>query len=480
MKHSFFNKKQPSSPLQTFHEKEFDLEILLFEYESLSLLFRINPQNSFFEKYALNDLRLLTSLLICYYQQDYVRQDLKRLYAQAEELTKIGPAHTEIIYDRDALHDSCFLDGIVQLRKLLDEVSIKRSHFSYSRALVTFMLEHLQRSKYSDMIKELNRMFGTSSRYIEGINFLNKSREFTGILGVLLFSIRFIINIVLLLKHWFKALTNPYLSASKVLNQELKKRGFLLLNDFAWATMSILSIFHQQLHLSTLALSPLLATFLIFDIASLLVQWYADFSRNKKIMKNLQQQIGFATAEEKIIIEQQINILQDQWHAENSYYIINIIASKIIALSLIFSFFCTTSIVLATLALCSTIASALYNTAKDYKKFRRSELALHAIERNLTQNATRAQLNLRDELQEETQLLQGQFWKKLALNTCGMAFILAASIACWPVAIAVTALYLGYQAYQSHQHSKHSFKLNQLPIYTLPEELLPAAAMGCN
>lgn len=135
--------------------------------------------------------------------------------------------------------------SISALRKCVGDLNTNRSRFTYSRGLAKHFITYLQKSSIAKFIQEVNKILSNPYSFTEGMDFLNKSSQEITNLGIALFTFRFLLNLILTIKHVLQAAMRDELSTNKILRQEMEKRGFVMASDLVWATVSLLTSYNQ-------------------------------------------------------------------------------------------------------------------------------------------------------------------------------------------------------------------------------------------
>ncbi|KTC88414.1 hypothetical protein [Legionella cincinnatiensis] len=480
IKHAFFNNSYEKHDF-SFKEDEFNLDQLRKEF---SLLHQVVLSN---KSYWLNDneavfyLLYLCDVLILYYQSDYVNSDLQKLKQLRKEIETIF--HNDLVKKPKVIHKfpdfilnelrinfqhslSIFM-SVSEIRKCVGDLNAKRSRFTYSRSLAKYFITYLQKSSIAEFIQEINKIIDNPYSFTEGMDFLNKSSKAITNLGIALFTFRFLLNLILMIKHLIQSVMRDKLSANKVLQQEMEKRGFVMASDMVWATVSLLTTYNHFFHIAQALISPIVVTFLIFDSLLLLAQWIFEANQHNERLQELQAQQKEATFFEYAVIQRQIDVLNDEWESQCSYFAINIFAANIIAVSFAISMLCTGPLALAGLAFFGMLGNALYNTSEHYKKYQKAKLT---VQRELLNGAI-----LNDEhhqqllqiLNEEHVQSYQQFWKALGFNVGGIAFIITAAAASWPIALGLTLAYMIYCVNDAYQKQRISKEETHHDVYRL-------------
>ncbi|KTD02231.1 hypothetical protein [Fluoribacter gormanii] len=465
IKHTFFNNSFKKNNL-SFKEDEFHLERLKDEFLSLHQIIISNESCCTEENVAVHYLYFLCDFLISYYQLDFVDSDLKKLKQLRKKIeafykTDPGQEQQKSIdnfpeFMVEGLQTSIldYLSSFISISKLRQNVgalNTRRSQFTHSRSLAIYIIIYLQKSSVSELIQKVNTVLGNQYSFIDGINFLNNSRKSITDLGILLYTFRFIINLILMLKHILQSAISEELSTKKVLKQEMEKRGFIMVSDLVWAVAGLLTTYNNFFDIAGSAVPLITVTCLTFDTLLFLAQWLFEASHYHDLVQELQAQLNDATLFEQAIIQRQIDVLNDEWEAQCTYFAINIVGANIIATCFAISMLCTGPLALAGIALFSMLGNALYNTSEEYKKYQKSSIAVRRELANGKILDDDHHRQLLKQLDDECSKNYLEFWNNLAFNVGGIAFLITAAVASWPVALGVTLIYVGYRLNDTYQ-----------------------------
>lgn len=460
-KHAFFDKS--GDVKVSFKEYDFNLNQLKTEFSSLFQLFLSNKEHLQHDSDLVAYLETVCDLMIEYHRLDYVGEDLNDLLKKRQQIqdfikqtfnkaeqAKITSLSTFIVSGAvDNLKD--YASSFVSSSKLRDNISTintNRTYWNYSRALASHTILYLQKIGFPDFIKSLNAKLGNTYTPDEFVNLLDKSRDTLRVLSVGIYGLRLMINFITMTKHIVEAGLNDKLSAKKVAVQEMEKRGFTMLNDAVWGTVNLLTNYNEYFRISTAAASQITVAFLAFDAALFAARWSYETYQYQNRIQELQDQKQGASKFERTVIDRQIDILNDEWEAQCAYYMFNIAAATILIIGFTAALTFTGPAALAGLALFSMLGNAMYSTADEYKKYKQADIAAKREQSNseypIGDNGAHHRTLIK-ELNEDTSQAYANFWKTLAFNTGGTAFIITAAVISWPVALVLT---LGYGAYR--------------------------------
>ncbi|MBI2785713.1 MAG: hypothetical protein HYX60_05155, partial [Legionella longbeachae] len=459
VKHTFFNNKLETYDI-SFKDDDFSLEELQTEFSTLYQLFLSNKQYWLNDGYPMAYMRYLCDLMIRYYQKDYVSADLQKLaqyQIEIESFKKKGSNEnrelTKSLFSIETMMPkgaSPFL-SLSELRKYIGNLNSKRAQFSYSRVLANHAIAYLQKSSVSQLIHEINVFIGNQYSFMEGINFLNQSRATITALGIALSALRFAIHFILIIKHIVLAATNEELSIKKVFKHEIEKRGFMMINDLVWTTVSLLTTYNHFFHIATSFVAPIIVIFLTFDTLLLLAQWLFETNKYNSHLQELNLQKKDATLDEQALIQRQIDVLNDEWDVQCAHFAFNILGANILAISFALSMICTGPLALAGMAFFSMLGNALYNSSEEYKKYQKAQIAVQRELSNGKKVNDEYHEKLLKVLNEKCDQSCMQFWKTLSFNTGGIAFLITAAVASWPIALSLALTYVAYQLFDAYQ-----------------------------
>lgn len=471
IKQAFFNHTLSNDTHFSFAQADFDLNQLHNEFSSLYQILRSNKE------YWANHVEVvlyasyICDLMIRYYEIDYHPTEIEKLKKQKKEIDSYVQGHslsnessssnnTFFIFLLEKIKNnfdapSTSLDTLTTIRQKVGKLNTNRSKFGYSRALAMQLLDYLEHTSFFELIQEMNDILGNQYGFVDGINLLNQSRETLAALGIILFAFRFIINLIIGIKQIIQASVEKELSLSKVFKQELERRGFTMASDLVWSLVGLLTTYPNFFHVPIASVSPIILAFLVFDALLLLTQWLYEAANYKKQVQKLTEQQISAKPTELLVIQRQMDLLKDDWEAQCSYYAINILGAHILAISFAATLIYTGPLAIAGVALFSMLGNALYNTAEEYKKYKKAQISVNRELANGEILNNEHHQQLLSLLREERNEAHTELWDSLTFNFGGIAFIITATVVCWPVALVVTIGYIGHQLNKSYQKQLH-------------------------
>ncbi|MBI2786701.1 MAG: hypothetical protein HYX60_10570 [Legionella longbeachae] len=485
IKHSIFG-KQPITHL-LFKEYAFNLNQLESELSTLYKLFISNKhklkKNSDLAYY----LRYLIETMIYYYQCDPVHDKLNELIKKREAIDtffgemishdkkeKKEKTFSSFLFDGMKNTTLDYLSSLTTLAKTKEHISTlnaNRIYWIYCRNLAIHAINHIKDSNIPDFIKQVNNHIGYQFNPDTFIQVLNKPKQVLYLLSVGIYALRFMINLITMTKHIILASLNEKLSTQSIVENEIEKRGFQMLNDCTFGTVNLLTNYNQLFNISSKSALQINVVFAYFAIALLVAQWSVEAVKHERRVSELKGQLTsgdpILSDLERKVIERQVDILEDEWEVQCSYYLFNITAASLMAMSLGATIIFTGPFALTGLALVSMISTALFNTANQYKSYQQKCIAVRREQKNeLIPEDTHHQQLLK-ELNEESSQAHSLFWKTLVYNIAGPSFIITAAAISWPISLGLTLTYLAYQVNCNYKKQQDDEKKEDRDLYRL-------------
>ncbi|WP_157737120.1 hypothetical protein [Legionella lansingensis] len=455
-----------------FKAEDFNLNQLDSEFSSLYQLFISNKKR--WENDRNNDviyyMETLCDLMISYYKLNYVRAKLEDLQKKKNEIAAFRKADsskdkannkptTVPSFLRSKLASglsevSGSFSSSAQLRSNISLLNSYRIYWIYCRGLVKEMVAFLEANGFSDYLTQLNTQMGLDYSASDFLKLLEKPQQTLYVLSVGIYALRFMINLVTMTRHILEAELEDKLSSDQVFTDEMEKRGFSMLNDGVWGTVNLLTNYNKQFNISDVAAANATVVFLVFDAALLMAQWLFESTKYKQRVQELGQQKRSLSPESNptqyAVVQRQLDILNDEWEAQCAYYAINIMAASLVAIGFGATVFFSGGLSLAVL---SMIGNALYATADEYKNYKKSTIAIQREKNNGHIENDDTHLELMSQLTKESSQAYSDFWKRLAYNTAGPAFIITTAAFSWPIALLITVPYVVYQVNSAYKKS---------------------------
>ncbi|KTD06921.1 hypothetical protein SAMN02746073_2252 [Legionella jamestowniensis DSM 19215] len=484
IKHNFFNKSSNSFKGFLFTDNDFDLKQLNWEFLSVYQLVISNKEILKRNREIILYLNYLCEILIQYYQLDYVEKDLERLLLKKREIEQFikeeaanGNSNTMVHCPvilvgprRSASDYTSVLTSSSRFREHTSALITNRSYWNYSRSLANYLIIYLQGNGFASLMLEVNEKLGIHYSVLDFVKLLDKPQKFLRFSSVVLYIFRFTTNLAVLLKHVINAAVSNKLSSTKVLAQEIEKRGFTMANDMVWGVVNLLSNYNRFFQLSSLIIAQINLAFLVFDLGLFIVHWLFDRSDYVRRIEELKQQKkNINSAFEQAVIARQLDILHDEWRVECAYYEFNIIAASILAIAFAATFIYFGPFALGVLSALSMLGNAFYNTGDEYKKYKKASVSLKREKINGEILKDEGHYKLFNQLHIECLQANRFFWKTLIFNTVATSFIITAAAISFPIASMLTVSYVIYRFFDSYQqmHREKDSKKCSYEVYRL-------------
>ena len=269
--------------------------------------------------------------------------------------------------------------------------------------------------------------------------------------------------------------------------QELYKRHCNFANDLAWATVNFLTNFNQITRISGPVAGYLTAVFLVFDVGmafykcNLAKQEYLSKKEQyEQEIKEYQDPDRFKNMTEKQkmmhieMLQQQMISLEINWRTKEGTYYFVAAAAALLLIGFTASMLVTPAILVVGCYFACTIAVAMYFSAGSFSQYKEKNLLL--------EQAQQTGKNLPVAL-KEYEAARNDFIFTMTKNTVMPTVIITTFAICWPAAIALTAMYLGYEIYHAYSQHSETKAIKELALNCPTDEvddshLLPSPSVG--
>lgn len=238
----------------------------------------------------------------------------------------------------------------------------------------------------------------------------------------------------------------------------MQKRHCNFANDLVWATVNFITNFNHITNIPDPTAGIITAVFLGFDVLMTLHKYnlaQREYSLKKSELKSQLDEYtlnpgkypGMDLERHKAILELELSELEINWQTKQATFYFNAAAAALLMAGFSVSLMFTgPGIAVACFFVC-TLAVAMYLSSDSYSKLKEKSLRLDEAK-----NGTELQLALK-----EYEAARNDFIFTMIKNTVMPTLLIATFAVCWPAAIVLTALYLGYELYHAYdQH--HSTK----------------------
>lgn len=403
------------------------------------------------------------------YSQHGKEEDYKKLKAQIKKRLlgekEDAKAEEEFI---ESLKNS-FVKGFRNILTAPLHLSQIRDYVAYSNLCRVYwvfcrltLVSGLTLAKDLELLDKLDAILGTHTDADKIIDFIKAPNGVLNYFSVGLFLMRFAIDFGLLVRHTFfptdleKA---DKTTAYERFKFELYKRHCNFANDLVWATVNFLTNFNHITHISDPTAGAITAVFLGFDVCMTLYKCH--LAKQEYLIKKAQyeqemedylkhpEKFPGMTAAQRVahiaMLQNQLKELEIDWRTKQGTFYFVAAAAALLMLGFSASLLFTgPGIAVACFIVC-TLAVAMYLSSGAYSKYQEKSLRLEQAE--LIGKDLEA-------ARKEYEAARNDFIFTMVKNTVMPTLMIATFAICWPAAIALTVLYVGYEIY--HAYDQHN------------------------
>lgn len=324
---------------------------------------------------------------------------------------------------------------ISKLRNTVALTNIYRIYWIFCRLTVKQSLLML---KGSNLLKQFDALLNQQSDFDQFISVIEAPNACLRFASVALFASRFLIHAAMLTKHvFFPNEQQSLLSKKDRFYKEISKRQGDFLNDIVWGSVNSVTNFSTTFGLSASVASWIVAGFMSFDACLLLYRRQCAYQDYELKKQQYEHEIATAeTAEAGLIVSEQLRLLNINWQATSATYYFNVSAALLImsgfTASLILS---QPPLILASYFVCA-LAVSMYLTGGEFFTYQEKRLLSMDSPADLA-------------LYAESQSAQSEFIQAISKQSLMPIVSLVLLSLSWQGALALTLLYMGYQAYQA-------------------------------
>ncbi|MBA2656306.1 MAG: hypothetical protein H0U70_04895 [Tatlockia sp.] len=482
IKHGFFNHKSSNLSNFSFKKNDFNLNQLNAEFITLTKIFHSN----IIYLHNINEMVLyfqfIQALAIRYYQADYVAIKLEELLAIQRLVDTIFAEKKTMICEQTAKPylktkaqkiKTAFINfirsfkSIAKLRFYISWLITNRSYWNYSRGLSRLFILLLEQSSFANLVKTINEFTGLNCSVDYFLKLLEAPRDVLLILGYSLYGLRLAINLILIAKHLILAVLSEELSLKKVLFHEMEKRAYLLMNDLIWGLGSLLSAHRQLFGLTQRVISQLNFIFLALDILFFLAIFSYELRQHEQRIFELSMQKRYCNSPlELAVLNRQIDVLNDEWNAQCSYYLFNIFASFMLVFAFGLSLVLPASFLLLLMSALAMLGNAFYNSANEYKEYEHARVIVERELINGKQSPDAYHSSILKGLKINLEQAENHFWRTLLFNTGFTALVISTAAISWPIALILTCSYLGLKLFKTFDNKPSMLeKKGEIGVY---------------
>ena len=255
---------------------------------------------------------------------------------------------------------------------------------------------------------------------------------------------------------------------------ELYKRHCNFANDLVWATVNFLTNFNQLVHISGLVVGYLTSAFLVFDVAMALYK--CNLAKQEYLTKKAQYmaerneyndpaRFKKLSAEQRRIhiemLDEQLIALEIDWRTKEATFYFVAAAAALLMLGFTASMLLSPAVMVVGCYFVCTVVVAMYLSSGAYSKYQ--EKSLHLEQAQLTgKNLPVAQ--------REFEAARNDFIFTMVKNTVMPLVLITTFAICWPAAVVLTAMYVGYELYHAYDQHSESKAIKQLALAGPQEE----------
>ena len=257
---------------------------------------------------------------------------------------------------------------------------------------------------------------------------------------------------------------------------ELYKRHCNFANDLVWATVNFLTNFNNVVHISGPVAGYITSVFLVFDVCMALYK--CNLAKQEYLTKKAQyteemaqyndpMQFGSMSAQQRLVhiemLNKQLIELEHSWRAKEASFYFGAAAAALLMIGFTASMFVSAPLLVAASFFVCTIAVAMYLSTGAYSQYKDKSLRLEQAK--LTGEYLAVSL-------KEYEVARNEFIFTMVKNTIMPIILIATYAICWPAAVALTAVYLGYElvhAYDQHVDTQEAKRLALNPPFSEEE-----------
>ncbi len=249
---------------------------------------------------------------------------------------------------------------------------------------------------------------------------------------------------------------------------EFYKRHCNFANDLVWGTVNFLTNFNQITQIPGPIAGYITAAFLVFDVGMALYQCklakeeyftkkaqyleeIAQYSDSKRCSSMTEKQrLSHITMLNKELIE-----LEHQWRTKEATFYFVAAAAALLMMGFTASLLVSPPILVIGCFFACTVAVAMYLSSGAYAQYK--EKSLRCEQAQLT--GEQKQLAIK-----EYESARNEFIFTMSKNTVMPMLLIGTYALCWPAAIALTAVYIGYELYHAYEQHQDKNKVKQLAL----------------
>ncbi|MCE0722066.1 MULTISPECIES: hypothetical protein [Legionella] len=360
-----------------------------------------------------------------------------------------------------------------QIRDYVAYANLCRVYWVFCRLT---MVSGFALAKETQFLEKLDKILGTHTDADKIIERLKAPNGVLNYFSVGLFLIRFAIDAGYLVQHTFFPTDEEKKDKTTALERfkfELYKRHCNFANDLVWATVNFLTNFNHITHIPDPTAGVITAAFLGFDVCMTLYKCYlakreylakkAQYDqeiedyRNKALFTHLSQKEREMHIE---MLEKQIIELEINWRTKEATFYFNAAAAALLMLGFSASLMLTGPGIPVVCFFVCTVAVAMYLSSDAYAKYQEKSLRLEHAKGKEDYTAAL----------KEYDAAYNDFVFTMIKNTVIPTLLIATYAVCWPAAIALTVLFIGYEIYHAYDQHNSKKEADRLALESPKEE----------
>ena len=351
-----------------------------------------------------------------------------------------------------------------QIRDYVAYTNLCRVYWVFCRLT---LISGIALAKDLEFIDKIDAVLGTQTDVGKIIAALQAPNGVLNYFSVGLFLARFAIDGALLVRHTFF----PYEAEKKAgttafarFKHELYKRHCNFANDLVWATVNFLTNFSQITHISGPAAGAITAVFLGFDLCMMLYRNYlanreylikkAQYKSELDDYNNIALYPGLSNAQREIhtdMLEKQLAELEiTHKNTEAKFYFLAAAAALVMLGFTSAILFSPPGMVVASFFV-GLFAVAMYLSTGEYTKYHEKSLRLQHDGYNPV-------------ALKEYETARNDFIYAMVKNTTVPSLLILTFAICWPAAVALAAVFMGYELYHAYDQHQSAQQVKQLAL----------------
>lgn len=255
---------------------------------------------------------------------------------------------------------------------------------------------------------------------------------------------------------------------------ELYKRHCNFANDLVWATINLLTNFNYLFHISGPAAGIITSVFLGFDVCMALYK--CNLAKQEYLVKKAQylqeiedynnpEKFKKMTAEQRLLhiemLNKQLRELEINYKTQEATFYFVAAAAALLMMGFTASMLVSPPVLVVGCFFVCTLAVAMYLSTGAYSKY--MEKSLYLEEAQLTGKNLPVAL-------KEYEAARNDFIFTMVKNTVMPMVLITTFAICWPAAIVLTAMYVGYEVFHAYNQHSDAKAAKQLALAAPSEE----------